>query len=166
MPEEANDRERALCALDDTVHDAAGFLAAVDPDLHGGHQTARDVLCHFVYWHREYVTITRAMLDGCQPPLKEGTFAQLNSEATKEFAGRTMVDLSNSLLTLQETLRAQLRSLPNWSANFPVKQSGLHKCVADRVSGIESHFRSHIRRLRRAERLGEAWVRAYYPDQE
>lgn len=166
MPEEVNDRERALCALDDAVNDAAGYLTEVDPNLHGGYQTAREVLCHFVYWHREYVVISQAILHGCQPPLKDGTFAQLNAEATEEFAGQTMVDLAYSLLTWQETLLTQLRSLPDWSANFPVKQNGRHKRVTDRVSGIESHFRGHIRRLRRAERLGEAWVKAYYPDQE
>jgi hypothetical protein len=166
MPEEVNDRERVLRTLDDAVNDAAGYLAEVDQDLHGGHQTAREVLSHLVYWHREYVTITKAMLDGCQPPLRDGTFAQLNAEATKEFAGQTMADLAYTLLTLQETFLTQLRSLPDWSANFPTKQDGRHKCVTDRVSGIESHFRGHSRRLRRAERLGEAWVRAYYPDQE
>ena len=166
MPEAVNDRERVLQALDDAVIDAADYLAEINPDLHGGHQTAREVLSHLVYWHREYVTITRALLDKRRPPLKKGTFAELNATATKEFAGETMAGSAYTLLLLQQTLMTQLRSLPDWSANFPVKHDVRHKCVTERVSGIESHFRGHIRRLRRAEHLGDAWVKAYYPDQE
>ena len=166
MSEEVSDRESAMQALDNAVNDAASYLVEVDPDLHGGRQTAREVLCHLVYWHREYVVISQAMLHECEPPLRDGTFTQLYADATKEFAAETLVGLAYTLLRLQHAFLTQLRSLPDWSANFPVKQSGPRKRVADRVSGIESHFRSHIRRLRRAERLGEAWVRAYYPDQE
>ena len=166
MPERVNDHASVLRALDDAVADAAGFLAEVDEDLHDGHQTAREVLRHFVFWHREYVQIAQALSDGCQPSLRRGTFAQLNAEAAQEFAGQEMTDLTCSLLALGETLIGQLRSLPDWSMIFPVKYGSRPKSVAQRLPEIEGHLRGHIRRLRRAERLGEAWVKAYYPDQE
>lgn len=164
MPERGDDRERALSALDEALVEAAGYLTNVDPELDGGHQTAREVLCHFVFWHREYVAISQALLDGREVALKEGTYAQLNAQATKEFAGQAMDDLANSLLDLQETLRRQLMALPDWSIDFPVKQGGRQKSVADRLPAIASHLRGHVRRLQRAGRLGEAWVQAYYPD--
>ena len=166
MPDRGDDRERALCALNEALVEATGYLRGVDPEMAGGYQTAREVLCHFVFWHREYVAITRAMLDGCRPPLKNGTYDQLNDEAVREFAGQEMADLARFLLALQQTLLAQLRGLPDWSVDFPVKDGGRPKSVADRVPAIESHVRDHIRQLRRAERLGEAWVKAYYPNQD
>jgi len=166
MPERGDDRERALSVLDGALAEAASYLTVVDPELDGGHQTAREVLCHFAFWHREYVAISRAMLDGRNPPLKEGTYAELNAQATKEFARQAMDDLAFMLLGLQETLRGQLLALPDWSVDFPVKKGGRPKCVTERVPDIESHLRGHVRRLRRAERLGKAWVQAYYPDQE
>ncbi len=166
MPEQGNDRARVLRALDEALVDAAGYLADVDPELDGGHQTAHEVLCHFVFWHREYVAISRALLAGQDPPLKEGTFAQLNCTATKEFAERSAEDLARLLLVLQESLREQLFALPDWSIDFPVKRGGRPKSVAKRIPAIESHLRGHIKRLRRADRLGEAWVKAYYPDLE
>jgi hypothetical protein len=166
MPEKGDDRERALCALDEAVVDAAGYLRDVDPDLDGGHQTAREVLCHLVFWHREYVAICRALLEEREPPLKEGTYAQLNALAKEEFAACSMDDLACSLLAMQESLRFQLSALPDWSIDFPVKQDSRRKSVAERMPAIESHLQSHIRRLRRARRLGEAWVKAYYPDHD
>ena len=166
MPERGDDRERALCALDEALADAAGFLTDVDPDLDGGHQTAREVLCHLVYWHREYVAISQALLEGRNPSLRDGTYAVLNREATQEFGGQPMDDLACSLLAFQRTLRQQLLALPDWSIDFPVKRGSRRKSVAERIPTFESHLREHIRRLRRAGRLGEAWVRAYYPDQE
>jgi hypothetical protein len=147
MPERVNDHASVLRALDDAVADAAGFLAEVDEDLHDGHQTAREVLCHFVFWHREYVQIAQALSDGCQPSLRRGTFAQLNAVAT------TVIGQSESPPT-----PARNRS----DQSFLVRP----KSVAQRLPEIEGHLRGHIRRLRRAERLGEAWVKAYYPDQE
>jgi hypothetical protein len=165
MAEQGDDRMRALHALDEALVDAAGYLAGVDPELDGGHQTAREVLCHFVFWHREYVAISRALLEGREPPLKEGTYAQLNCEATKEFARQPMEELAQALLALEESLRKQLLALPDWSVSFPVKQDSRPKSVAQRVADIEGHVQDHLRRLRRADRLGEAWVRAYYPDQ-
>ena len=165
MPDNGDDRERALCALDEALAEAAGYLADVDPELDGGHQTAREVLCHLLFWHREYVAISRALLDGREPCLKEGTYAQLNAAATQEFAVQSMEDLTRSLLALQAPLHKQLLALPDWSINFPVKRDSRPKSVSDRVTTIENHLRDHIRRLRRAGRLGDAWVKAYYPDQ-
>ncbi len=162
MPERGDDHERALCALDVALADAAGYLTDVDPDLDEGHQTAREVLCHLVFWHREYVTISRALLEGREPSLKDGSYARLNALATAEFGRQPMGDLACLLLTLQMTLRQQLTALPDWSISFPVKKDSRPKSVADRVLAIEDHVRGHIRRLRRAGRLGEAWVKAYY----
>lgn len=166
MSEGVNDRQRALDALDDAVDDAIAYLTEVDPDLDGGHQTAREVLCHFVFWHREYVAITRAMLTNRQLPLRCATYAKLNAEATKEFSEQSMTDLATSLSALQRTLSAQLLALPDWSVDFPAKEGARFKSVAERIANIEGHLRGHIKRLRRAERLGEAWVKAYYPNQE
>ena len=116
MPGKVYDRAGVLDALDDTVADAACYLAEVDEELHDGHQTARQVLCHLLLWHREYVHIIQAIIEDRQPSLRRGTFAQLNAEATKEFAGQEMAHLASSLLELEETLLGQLRSLPDWSA--------------------------------------------------
>lgn len=166
MPEQGDDRLRALGALDEALVDAAGYLAGVDPDLNGGYQTAREVLSHLVFWHREYVTISQALLEGREPVLREGTFAELSGGATAEFAGQSMADLAASLSSLQWSLREQLSALPDWSVDFPAKQDSRPQSVAKRVALIEQHLRDHVRRLRRAERLGQAWVKAYYPDQD
>jgi len=164
MPEQSDDRVRALRALDEALVDAAGYLAGVDPELDGGHQTAREVLCHFVFWHCEYVAISRALLDGQEPLLKEGTYAQLNQEATKEFGQRSMAELVHELSVLHELLRKQLLALPDWSVDFPVKRDSRCKSVTERVLAIERHVTMHVTRLRRADRLGDDWVKAYYPD--
>jgi hypothetical protein len=166
MPEQGDDHLDALRALDEALVDAAGYLAGVDPDLDGGYQTAHEVLSHFVFWHREYVTISQALLEGRGPALRDGTFAQLSREATTEFAGQSMADLATSLLALQKSLCEQLLVLVDWSVDFPVKQDSRPRSVAKRVALIEQHLRDHVRRLRRAERHGQAWVKAYYPNQD
>ena len=73
-----------------------------------------------------------------------------------------MFELANKLRSYQDQLADDLRLLPDWHIDFPVKSGGRSDSVAGRLPSIESHIRSHVRRLNRAERLGEAWVNTYY----
>jgi hypothetical protein len=164
MAAKVREPDEALTRLQKTVADAAAFLAEVDEEIFDGYQTARQVLSHLVFWHREYVNIVQALADGRKPLLQNGTYAELNAAACCEFEKQTMAGLARRLLTLQESLEVELCRLTDWEMNFPIKHGSRRKCVADRLTGIEVHVRSHVTRLRRAERLGEAWIRAYYTE--
>lgn len=162
MPNKGPDRDLQLKPLDETVGQAVAFLGGLDDSLFDGHQSAREVLSHLVYWHREYVSIAQALVDGREPPLKRGTFAELNAEATCEFESLPMLELALRLGALQTEFGNLLRQIPDWGVNFPVKFGGRNKNIADRISAIEAHIRNHIKRMRRAERLGQAWIKAYF----
>jgi alkylhydroperoxidase/carboxymuconolactone decarboxylase family protein YurZ len=163
MPQQKDDRQPALQGLADTVNEAAAFFVATEESLSDGYQSAREVLSHLVFWHREYVAIAQALADGCEPELRKGTYAELNAGATCEFEGKTMEELARLLLHYQKSLEEALLSLPDWGIIYPVKYGGRLKCVAERLPAIESHIRNHVKRLQRAERRGEGWVRAYFP---
>jgi hypothetical protein len=162
MPEGAVDRGQKLEALSQAIADAAAFFEEVDEELWDGHMTARAILSHLVFWHREYVTIAQALVERRPIPLKKGTFAELNAISIAEFEDQSMQALARCLRALQGELLIPLRRLPDWDVNFPVKQGVRRKSAANRIAAIEFHVRNHVNRLRRAERHGEAWVRAYY----
>lgn len=162
MPEGVDDHEQKLKALSQTISDATVFFEEVDERLWDGHMTAREVLSHLVFWHREYVAIAQALAQHRPLPLKKGTFAELNATSVGEFEEQSMPDMACRLPLLQRELVRYLRQLPDWDVNFPIKQGVRQKCVSDRLTAIEAHIRNHVNRLRRADRHGEAWVRAYY----
>jgi hypothetical protein len=151
-----------LHALNVIVAEACAFFLKVDQDLFDGRQNAREILSHLVFWHREYALTIKALKDGQQPRLRAGTYAALNSAATREFLNTPMSELTRELRSYQDQLADDLRLLPDWNIDFPVKSGGRSESVAGRLPSIESHIRSHIRRLKKAERLGEAWVNTYY----
>ena len=151
-----------LASLNEIVAEACAFFLEADQDLFDGHQNAREILSHLVFWHREYVLIIKALKAGQQPRLKAGTYAELNSAATCEFLNTPMFDLAHKLRSYHDRLADELRPLANWNIDFPVKFGGRSDSVAGRLPAIESHIRSHVRRLKRAERLGKAWVNTYY----
>jgi hypothetical protein len=153
-----------LRTLRESVTGAAAYFPRVDETLFDGHQTAREVLSHLVFWHREYVLILQVLADGCRPSLRMGTFDHLNRMAACEFKDRPMKEMAESLSALHVELEAVLGCLPDWSLDFPVKVGARRRNVAERLTAIESHFRYHVKRLKRAERLGRAWMEAYYPD--
>ncbi|MDX1613200.1 MAG: DinB family protein [Candidatus Promineifilaceae bacterium] len=164
MDNKRTDRDKSLADLERAVNQAAAYLAEADEALWDGHQTAREVLAHLVFWHREYLTVARALAQEEEPSLKQGTFAELNAAAAREFADVPLDRLARRWLALQVALNAVLRRLPDWQADFPVKHGGRKKAVVKRVAGIQAHIRHHLRRLQRAERLGQDWVSAYYEE--
>jgi hypothetical protein len=153
--------EQLLTKLDETVAQAAQFFSGVDETLCDGHQTAREVLSHLVFWHQEYAAIIESLAGGRQPVLRRGAFADLNAQATRTYQTVSLRDLAHRLLSTQDRLDVALRRLPDWSMNFPVKEGGRFWSVSDRVAAIESHIRNHVYRLRRIQRHSPAWWMAY-----
>jgi ABC-type transporter Mla subunit MlaD len=164
MHRKEEEREKAIRALDRAVADAASFFADVDECLWDGHQNAREVLSQLLFWHREYVTIAVDIARRRQLSLRKGTFAELNTVALQEFADRPLCDLATELSAQQERLRGALRDIPDWEVNFPIKRGSRRRLLKDRIITIEAVIRGHLRKLERARRLGEEWVRAYYDE--
>lgn len=158
------EQEKRLDSLAETVSAAVVYLGQADECLCDGYQTARQVLSHLVFWHREYVSIAESLAEGRQPILRKETYAELHADAANEFENISMADMANLLLDYQDRLDHVLRRLPDWSINYPVKYGGRLKSVADRLLVIESHINRHLKRLQRAERRGEGWYRVYFPD--
>lgn len=162
MSRRSQDREELLQQLAETVEAAMAFFGQVDDALFDGYQTAHQVLSHLVFWHREYVTVSQALLQDEAPTLRQGTFAELNEQAYEEFERYSLPVLGQRLALLHKALASTVRRLPDWRIDFPVKQDSRFCSVDTRLSRIDSHIRSHVNRLERASRLGAEWVRAYY----
>lgn len=164
MNQNIQDREQLLSALTEGVSLVTCFFTQVDETLFDGHQTAREVLSHLVFWHREYVAVSRSLLIGDKPELLRGPLAELNERATIEFQEESMEELAHCLVELQTTLDSNLRHLKDWSTNFPFKKGCRETDISRRLSSIDTHIRQHLARQERAYRRGEAWIKAYYLD--
>jgi hypothetical protein len=156
--------DSALGGLNRTVAEAVAFFTRVDDQLSDGQQTARQVLAHLVFWHREYAEIARHLAQGTLPELRTGTFAELNAEASREFGREPMTALAVRLAFLQKVLDRTLRRLPHWRIAFPAKVGGKLCSVEERIVEIEAHIRNHVAHLQRAERATGGGRVAPQPD--
>ena len=145
-------QERSLVELGQAVAEAVCFFAHVDENLPDGEQTARTVLAHLVFWHREYVAIVEALAAGQPPVLLQGRFPAFYQQASLEFASVPMPLLATRLGEFQVRLDAALCVIPDWSADFPIKQGGKFTPVEERVPSLAAHIRNHVMALRKAER--------------
>jgi hypothetical protein len=159
------EQDKRLNSLAETVSAAAVYLGQVDECLSDGYQTARQVLSHLVFWHREYVSIAKFLVEGRQSVLRKETYPQLHAAAACEFENISMADMAHLLLEYQAKLDEVLRRLPDWEIMYPVKYGGRQKSVTGRLPEIESHIGHHLKRLQRAERRGEVWYQVYFPSQ-
>lgn len=157
-------RERLLSELGDSILAAANFFTNVDENLFDGHQTAREVLSHLLFWHYEYCAISQTLLLDQKPSLLAGSLAQLNEQATCKYQKKDMAELVARLTEQQKILELNLRHLENWNVNFPFKKGCRRIDVAGRICSINNHIRHHLVRQERADRRGEAWIKAYYLD--
>lgn len=151
MTSQTPNREELLEALNRTVADAAAYLCCVDETLSDGHQTARGVLAQMVYWHEQYLAIARAICEGRSPELRQGTYDSINAIARQKYASEPQPFLAHRLSAVQQELDACLRSIPDWSVNFPVKHDSGFCTVGERVRLIEEHIRNRVTILKRAE---------------
>lgn len=158
-------RDSLLTSLDRSVAQITDFLVQIDENFYDGHQTAREVLSHLVFWHREYVLITDAMVNGRSPNLRQSTFVALHGRAAREFRRVPLAKLCQDFCGLQRAFSDNLRKLPDWTIEFPVKKGCRRTTVFERIRLIQDHIDGHFTRLESAHRHGEAWVAAYFPSQ-
>lgn len=162
MNEELMYRDRLLSDLNDSINIAADFFMKVDEKLFDGHQSAREVLSHLLFWHCEYCAVSHALMLGEKLTLLAGSLAVLNAEAMCKYQEQDMVELVQCLCEEQNTLDKNLRQLEDWDLNFPFKKGCRRIDVAGRICSINNHIRHHLVRQERAYRRGEAWIKAYY----
>jgi hypothetical protein len=142
--------EPPLATLDRSVACAIAFFAEVDEELSDGHQSARAVLSHLVFWHDAYVGIAWALVTHRTPPLFSGTSCELNSRATEAFRSESMGTLCEMLAYRQRQLMRALCRLPDWSIAFPIKHGDQTVSAVRRLHDIDTHIHSHVLRLQRA----------------
>jgi hypothetical protein len=142
--------EPPLAALDRGVASAVAFFGQIDEELSDGHQTAREVLSHLVFWHNANVGVAWAVVTHRVPPLFTGPFSELNAQATDAFRSESMEALCQMLADRQKQLVRALSRLPDWNVDFPVKDGCQTVSAARHLHDIDAHIRGHVMRLKRA----------------
>lgn len=152
--------EEILESFNRTVADAAAYLCCVDEKLTDGHQSAHGVLAQMVYWHEQYVHILKAIIAGQPPELQAGTFDVLNMIGRQKYAREALPMLAHQLTTLHHEFDTLLRTVTDWSLNFPVKQDSGYCSIAERIRLIDAHIFNRVALLKRAE-AGQAKIKAH-----
>ncbi len=141
----------SLEALHSTVMVAASFFSDVDENLSDGWQTARQILAHLVFWHREYARVIQAIADGEKPNLLTGKFRELNARAWQEFARTPMPALAQQFRKSQSELESAARQMRARETKFAFKQGSKPQRINYWLPRIEAHVRTHVVQLKRAE---------------
>lgn len=147
---------KSLNKLTYTVNEAVNTFPTFSEELCAEGQTAKEVLSHLVFWHREYVHILGALLSGRPPDLRAGKFRELNELAYAEFRDRQMIELVALLSDYQEQLESLVKSGFDPHLRMPVKQGSNAWGVLELMDRIEAHIRSHLLRLKKAQRVSYA----------
>lgn len=135
------------------VSQAVTYFATSPEDLTDDGQTAREVLSHLVFWHREYTSILSALLEDRPLELRVGKFRELNELAYAEFRDQPMQELASLFAEYQTRLELLLESETGSHLRMPVKRGGHAWDIVDLVERVEAHIRGHVLRLKAARRV-------------
>ena len=145
-------RKQVIQELDQTVTATVEFFMHARANLRDGDQSAREVISHLVFWHRDYARVANALAHNRTPRLLTGNFRDWNTRATEIYAPEVLSTLARRLQRAQRKLHRALVQIPNWRVNFPLKENIAFCSVSQHVPQIRAHMAGHLLRLERAER--------------
>ncbi len=103
----------------------------------------REILCHLVFWHAQYVSIIKALLANKEPVLLTGSFKWHNAEAVRQLSGCDVEELLRRLEGSQRELDRIARRKDIDHLSFSFREGSKHRSFAEFVDVIANHFRSH-----------------------
>lgn len=141
---------RPIDRLENTIKDLITYISGLAPErleLSRAKQWGpREVFIHIVFWHEQYVSITKALLARDRPRLLTGTFKQHNALAVERNK-----DVPVEVL-IERLQQAQAELLPSYEAaknlRIAFKEGGKVRSYPEAIERIEQHIRSHLERLK------------------
>lgn len=137
--------------LDDTIDDLNAYISGLSPKQLELSPTlkwgAREVFIHIVFWHEQYVNITKSLISRDQPNLLTGTFKHNNALAVE----RNKNVPTEVLMERLQKAQAELLPLFDQASNLHIafKEGGKVRPYPEAIDRIEQHIRSHLDRLKK-----------------
>lgn len=145
---------RPIDQLDQAVEDLAAFMAGFPPDrLEPSTRAewgAREVFSHLVFWHVEYARLTACLVRGERPPLRTGSFKELNARAVDQYRSASPEVMIADLRTAQAALREVYDQAQG--AQIAFRQGSMSRPYPVAIQLIARHIRSHMERLKKGRR--------------
>jgi hypothetical protein len=152
-------RER-MAAVEELQATVAAFTREMQertlPPLSGAGWGPREILCHIVYWHEDYVTVLRAINGYESPPLKVGNFREFNDLAVRELGGIPADVLLGRLESAQRRLAIELLRMSP-AARIRVKTGSMARGPVEFTRRVEGHIRGHLADVRRRSSTRVRW---------
>ncbi len=113
--------------------------------------TPREVLCHWIYWHRATVEGMESAAAGDGPHRIYADSDEMNARSVGRKSGWTVVRLVEEMEELQERLVAAARALPDPNDTVIIRGDGSEASGVQRLETIVSHWREHLDEMAAAD---------------
>ncbi len=145
--------DSALAAMDKTVTDALAYFEGTSFTSKAtvGVWGAREVLCHFLFWHEVTLEGVKSVARGGSPYHLDAAADELNAKAIAKQQGVSLPNLIARLLKLEGQLRRAARKLPDLDAPVMMRADGTLLSGRQRIQMIDRHWAQHMAELRAAE---------------
>lgn len=144
--------QAALAKLRRTVESLISYIHGLPPEHPAPAAWGpREVLVHLVFWHETFVATIQALLDGREPSLPAGTFAELNAAAVRANAAVPVDNLVQRFRAAQAQMEHLAVRAAGRGLAIPVKAGSRTRTLEQLIAEVEAHIRNHERKLRRRQ---------------
>ncbi len=130
----------------------AYFEANAESEVRVDMWTPREVLCHFIAWHRATAEGMESVASGGDPHRVYASIDEMNARSVGRKSGWTVVRLVEEMEELQERLVQAARALPDINAVVMVGPDGTEISAADCMRGvILDNWNGHLEEMAEAD---------------
>lgn len=119
--------------------------------LSGGPWSARDTLGHIAFWHESFARNVRALTEGRQPDVLEGSYPDLNRTGVERSRAMGLGQIAGRLRRAQGVIRRDIMTLAT-DTPIPYREGSRDYTPDEHLRIVREHILAHLNQIQRAGR--------------
>ena len=143
------DLEPLIAGVETVVEEALSYFQGpgATSQVRVGEWGAREVLCHFLFWHEATAQGMESVAGGGEPFQVEATTDEMNARAIADQAGKGLPELIREAQRIEARLVKGARALADLGETVLVRSDGRGLSGRQRLELIADHWREHLSEL-------------------
>jgi hypothetical protein len=113
--------------------------------------TVKDTLGHIAFWHESFARNVRALADGRQPDVLEGTYPDLNQRGVERSRSMSVGQIAGRIRRAQVVIRQCIARLPA-DIMIPYRKGSRDYSPDEHLITVRGHIVAHLHRIEKARR--------------
>lgn len=113
--------------------------------------SVKDTLGHIAFWHESFARNVKALVEGREPNVLEGSYPDLNRMGVKQSRGMNVGQVMGRIRRAQGVIRRSILTLPA-DTQIPYRKGSRDYTPDEHLEIVRDHIIAHLNRIEKAKR--------------